>query len=232
MRCIKMSGRAATVAAVTLTAGCLMTLVFSDVRGAAPASRPATPPMPPAQGTGNPTSQPALPPGHPGMGAPGATGMPSGHPSSKPKTAVIGAPGRPIERKPTPVKLVRVRAYHRVFHDFVEEQIIPMYKEFDVGDTDYTGEIVEYIPDFAMNLETHAIFTRSQEPKNPALRILVKQKGVPQDTTWALLNMPPHFAKKSLLAFKIMRLEIKGYKPIVAPDTTATGAPAPGAQKS
>lgn len=230
MKRMMRSGRAQSVAAITMTAGLLLTLASAAVRGATPASQPAP------RAPGGPTSQPALPPGHPGSGVPGMPEMPSGHPGTggKPSTPVPGLPGRPIERKPTNVKSVLLRSYHRVFHDFVEDETVTMYKEFTVGDTDYTAEVVEYIPDFAMDLKDHKIFSRSDEPKNPALRILVKQKGVPQDTTWALLNMPPHFAKKSLLAFKILRLDIKGHKPILAPEPAApkSDAPAAGGQKS
>lgn len=214
MKRMQRQGRPATVAAFTLALGILAGMVAGDARSAgAPTSQPA----------GGATSRPALPTGHPGAAA-------------KPATPVVGAPGRPIDRsKPTPVKSLSLRAFHRVFHDFAEDETVPMFKEFGVGDTDFTAEVVEFLPDFFMDLKTHAVSSRSDEPKNPAIRVLVRQKGVPQDTTWAMLNLPPHFARKSMLAFQILRIDLKGRKPILAPEPKkpdASNATPGGASKS
>jgi hypothetical protein len=72
-----------------------------------------------------------------------------------------------------------------------------------------------------MALKSGKVFSRSNEPKNPAFQIIVRQKKVVQDTSWAFLNMPPHFGMKSLLAFKVVRIDFVGAPPIVA-DTTQT----------
>lgn len=109
---------------------------------------------------------------------------------------------------------------HRVFHDFRDLQRVKLKRDFILGDTDYTARVVEYVPDFTMDLTSHKITSRSNQPHNPALRIVVLQKGVPQDTTWALLKMPPHFARKSFFAFQIVRLDFQDGPPILA-DTTA-----------
>jgi len=111
---------------------------------------------------------------------------------------------------------------------------VQLRKEFRVGDTEYTGTIVDYVPDFAMALSGKGkkaiggkVTTRSQEPNNPAFKIVVKSKGTPTDTTWAMVNMPPHFARKSMLAFRVLRIEFANHPPVVSPDTTdaPTGAP-------
>ena len=96
-----------------------------------------------------------------------------------------------------------------------------MNQSFRIGDTDYSARVVQYVSDFAMDMKTRKVVSRSSEPNNPALRIIVRLKGQPQDTTWALLHMPPHFARNSLLAFKVMRIEFAGRGPLLNPDTTA-----------
>ena len=114
---------------------------------------------------------------------------------------------------------------HRVFADFFEVDSVRVKEEFPVGDTPYTARVVEFVPDFAMNLKTHKVISRSSEPRNPAFRIIVREQGVPQDTTWAFINMPPHFARKSLLAFFIVRIDFKNRPPMWAGDSTATRVP-------
>jgi hypothetical protein len=127
---------------------------------------------------------------------------------------------------PARVKSVTLRVRHRVFPGFKEDHRIALKKDFAIGDTDYTARVVEYVPDFAMGMESKKVFSRSNEPNNPAFRIIVRMKGQPQDTTWALLNMPPHYTRKSLLAFKVMRIDFMDHPAIVNPDTAET-APKP-----
>ena len=64
-----------------------------------------------------------------------------------------------------------------------------------MGDTEYTARVVEFVPDFTMDLKTRKVTSRGTEPKNPAFKIIVKKNNVPTDTTWAFFNMPPHFAR-------------------------------------
>lgn len=123
------------------------------------------------------------------------------------------------------VKSVTLGIRHRVFQNFSELQTVAPRKEFPVGDTEYSARIVRYIPDFAMDLNTKKIVSRSNEPRNPAFEIVVREKKVPQDTVWAFLNMPPHFARKSMLAFKIARIDFVGRASIVADTTRAAAAP-------
>jgi hypothetical protein len=110
-----------------------------------------------------------------------------------------------------------------------ERQVRPR-EVFQVGDTDYSAQIVRFVPDFAMNLKTGKIATRTPLPNNPAFQIIVKEKHVPQDTTWAFLNSPPHFARKSMLAFQILRIDFKNHEPVVRQDSVAV-SPAASAAK-
>jgi hypothetical protein len=126
---------------------------------------------------------------------------------------------------------------HRVFHDFRDAQTVKLNQDFILGDTDYSGRVVRYVPDFSMNLETRQITSMSEQPNNPAFQIIVRKKGVPQDTTWALFRMPPHFARKSFFGFQVVRVDFVDHAPMVAdtaaarraahPDTAHTAAPAP-----
>ena len=129
-----------------------------------------------------------------------------------------GAPGSPGAARVATVTLV---IGHRVFPDFVDHQKVKLNQDFQVGDTDYTARIVQYVPDFAMDMNSRKILTRSPEPKNPAFKIIVKQKKVPQDTTWAMLHMLPHYTKKSMLAFRVDRIDFIGHAPIIRSDSTS-----------
>lgn len=214
-------------AAAVVAAGGLVLIPIGACSGAAPASQPAVPTAPAsphgAGMRGSPHSGGLAMPPHGGA----ATSQPAGGAVS----ALPPAPVRPILRGTTPVRKVTLRAFHRVFHDFVDDNATTLYTEFPIGDTEYTAEVVEYVPDFALNLKTREVLSRSTEPRNPAVRVLVLQKGVPQDTVWAMLSMPPHFARNSLLAFQIRRLELKNHAPIVAPETPAPPAPNSVGQK-
>ena len=140
--------------------------------------------------------------------------------------------GAAASHGPPQVESVVFVITHRVFPDFFEVDSVRLKEEFRVGDTDYSARAVEFIPDFAYDLKAHKALSRSQEPLNPAFRIIVKQKGVPKDTTWAFLNMPPHFARTSLLAFQIARIDFRGRPPMMTGDSTASRVPRPPAADS
>lgn len=135
-------------------------------------------------------------------------------------SATAAAPGRAPQ-----IKSVVLAARHRVFPDFLEVDSVLVKQEYRVGDTPYSAQVVEFVPDFAMDLKTRKVFSRSPEPRNPAFRIIVREKGVPQDTTWAFINMPPHFGRKSLLAFFIVRIDFKDRPSMWADDSLATRVP-------
>jgi len=116
---------------------------------------------------------------------------------------------------------VTLHIFHRVFPNFHDQVRARLQQEFRVGDSEYTGTIVEFVPDFTMSLKTHRITTRSQEPLNPAWRIVVRKNGVPQDTTWAFLNMAPHFARRSLIGFIATRVTFENHAPVASRDSLA-----------
>lgn len=125
------------------------------------------------------------------------------------------------------VKSVTVGIGNRVFTEFYDEVTARLNEEFPVGDSDYTATVTEFVPDFMLDMKTRKVVSRSNEPKNPALHILVRKGGAPNDTTWAFLNMPPHFGRHSMLAFKILRVEFENRAPLVAARDTTKAAPKP-----
>ncbi|MFM7231748.1 MAG: hypothetical protein ACKO3S_07170 [bacterium] len=113
---------------------------------------------------------------------------------------------------------------HRAFVDFRDRVEVALDEEFQVGDTDYSAKVVEFQPDFAMDLESRTVMSRSNEPRNPAARVLVWRNGAPNDTSWAFLKMPPHFGRRSMLAFQLKRVTFRNHAPVEA-DSAALAAP-------
>jgi hypothetical protein len=142
---------------------------------------------------------------------------------------MAAAPGqaRPVSAAKAPrVETVTLSIRHRVFHDFHDLQSVRIGQKFLLGDTDYDARVVQYVPDFEMDLASRKVVSRSGQPNNPAFRIIVRKGDVPQDTAWAFLNMPPHFGRRSYFAFHVVRIDFSGHAPMVA-DTVAISAPAP-----
>jgi hypothetical protein len=121
------------------------------------------------------------------------------------------------------VKQVTLLVRHRVFQTFAEQITTRLGEPFPISDTEYSATVDRYVPDFAMDIKTGRVISRTAETNNPAVRVIIRQKGVGQDTTWALLDMPPHFGRKSMLAFQLTRLEYTSGKPIVAKTAAPTG---------
>jgi len=148
--------------------------------------------------------------------------------ASDPKPAASGT--APAAKPSTPtakpgagpkLKTVTLAIRHRVFHEFADQQAVVLNKDFPVGDTEFTARVVQYVPDFAMDLSTGKVVSRTQEPRNPAFRIVVRQGKDYRDTTWAMLSLPPHFARNSYLAFKVMRIDFVGREALVADSAQA-----------
>jgi hypothetical protein len=124
--------------------------------------------------------------------------------------------------KPLKVKTVTVLMGHRLYPDFHDLQTVPLGKDFPVGETDYVARVIEFVPDFAIDGSTHKVVSRSNVPRNPACRIIVREKGVPKDTSWAFVNFPPHFSRRALISFRVVRVDFyKAPSISVEPDTTA-----------
>jgi hypothetical protein len=110
---------------------------------------------------------------------------------------------------------------HRVFHDFSDRQMVKLNQDFLLGDTEFSARVVQYVPDFQMDLQRHKIFSLSDQPNNPAFKIIVRKGRAPQDTTWAFLKSPPHFGARSYFAFQVLRIDFADRPPLAADTTVA-----------
>jgi hypothetical protein len=136
--------------------------------------------------------------------------------------AMGAAPASKVER--LRIRSLTLGIGHRVFTDFYDEVTVRLNEEFRVGDSEFTGKAVEFLPDFAIGMKSKRVYSASNEPRNPAFRIVVRKDGAPHDTSWAFLDMPPHFSRRSMLAFKLLRVEFENHAPIAARrDSAATG---------
>lgn len=139
------------------------------------------------------------------------------------RTAAVLAVGlAALAAAPAPkLKSVTIAIRNRVFHEFEDQQTVVQGKSFIIGDTDFSAKVVQFVPDFAMDLSNGKVISRSPEPRNPAFKLIVSEKGKPQDTTWAMMSLPPHFTRRSFLAFKVMRIDFVGRQPIVVDSVKA-----------
>ena len=141
------------------------------------------------------------------------------------------APPSPVQPPSTPsatskvarlkFQTVTLHVFHRAFENFHDQVEAKIGQEFRIGDSNYTGIVTDFVPDFMMDLKTRKVTTRGNAPNNPAVRIVVRRGGQPQDTTWAFLNMPPHFAKKSHVAFLATKVSFENHEPVHSRDSLA-----------
>lgn len=111
--------------------------------------------------------------------------------------------------RPAPTHIT-VAITHRVFVDFHDTMTVAMNERRVVGDTEYTFELVEFYPDFAIDTN-NAVTSVTDDPKNPAFKVAVYEKEEKADDTWAFYGIDiPHFGRKSYLAFKVLGFEYRG----------------------
>lgn len=135
--------------------------------------------------------------------------------------AKTSAAPAPVATVAAPTETLRVdrctlTVGHRVFTDFRDRIEVPLHDEVVIGDSDWSAEVVEFQPDFTMDLATRQVGSRSLAPRNPAVRVIVSKGGTPQDTSWAFLKMPPHFGRRSMLAFQLTRVTFTNHAPVEA----------------
>ncbi len=117
------------------------------------------------------------------------------------------------------VKKVFLGISHRAFADFHDEVAVKVGEDFTVGSTNYSARVLRFEPDFVIEMGTRQVHSKSNNPDNPAFQIATFENGAPHDTSWAFLNFPPHFAKKSLLAFQVLRIEFENHAPVMPKPT-------------
>jgi hypothetical protein len=76
--------------------------------------------------------------------------------------------------------------------------------------------VIQYLPDFQMDLERRRAFSLTDQPRNPAFRVVVFKNRAPHDTSWAFLKSPPHYGVRSYFAFQVLRIDFTGRAPLIA----------------
>lgn len=120
---------------------------------------------------------------------------------------------------------------HRAFTDFRDRVTVKPNETFRVGDSEYSAKVVEFQPDFTMDLKNRKVTSRSQDPRNPAAKVYVWKNGAIDDTSWAFLNMPPHYGRHSMLAFQLTRVEFENHAAVGTPKDSASATTAAGGQR-
>lgn len=62
-------------------------------------------------------------------------------------------------------------------------------KRHDLGKSGYSLEVIEYIPDFVMDTKENQVYTRSNEPNNPALKVKIDGPNGTEER-WAFAKFP------------------------------------------
>lgn len=98
---------------------------------------------------------------------------------------------------------VVLRVNHRIYTKFDEVQEVRPGEEFQIGDTDFSARIVDFVPDFAIEGQSGKVFSRSDQPNNPAIQIEIYEDGQKLETTWAFARGrgAPHYSREAMLLF-------------------------------
>jgi len=107
-----------------------------------------------------------------------------------------------------PLTWVELRVKHRLYPNFQEIHRVKPKEFFEIGDTDYRGKVVRFLPDFAID-DSGRIFSKTDEPNNPAVLVEVWLKNKKVDEIWAFKEgLIPHFKASSTLQFVIVDLKV------------------------
>jgi hypothetical protein len=124
------------------------------------------------------------------------------------------APAIPADEPASPVytaSAIRVAISHRVFVSFADTVTVDMHERRVVGDTEFSFEVVEFYPDFAIMDSTRAFVSVTAEPHNPAFKIRIYENEEQSEDTWAFFGVDiPHYGRNSYLAFKVLGFEYRG----------------------
>jgi len=109
------------------------------------------------------------------------------------------------------VSSITVRVTHLLYPDFVEIHKIKMHEKFQVGDTDLSAGIVEFVPDFSIDTLTKKVVSLSPELNNPAFKVYVVQGKEKKEEGWAFFKTSvPHYTRQTRLRFEILEFKYKG----------------------
>ena len=108
---------------------------------------------------------------------------------------------------------VTLKVGHRLYPDFTEELTVELNERFAISDEGFEAVITRHLPDFAIQIKDgeKKIFSKSIEPNNPALWIVVYEDSVAVDSVWAFsVKGAPHYSRTSYIFFEILGMEYPG----------------------
>jgi hypothetical protein len=105
----------------------------------------------------------------------------------------------------------KIASSHMIYPEYYEEFKVKLGQRFQISDTDYSAEVIDFIPDFTMVTATGKIYSLSDNYNNPAIKIVLYKNSEKVDELWAFQKIQaPHFSKNSMLGFKLIDFKIKG----------------------
>lgn len=109
------------------------------------------------------------------------------------------------------VNSITVRVTHLLYPDFVEIHKAKMHEKFQIGDSDLSAAMVEFVPDFSIDTLTKKVVSLSPELNNPAFKVYVVQGKEKKEEAWAFFKTSiPHFTRQTGLRFEILEFKYKG----------------------
>jgi cytochrome c biogenesis protein len=78
----------------------------------------------------------------------------------------------------------------KVHRKFIGRFSLDWNKAMPVPGTPYTLKVVRYVSDFAFDPKTGSVFTQSEMPKNPAVRLEISENGKVIGTPWLFYKFP------------------------------------------
>ena len=121
-------------------------------------------------------------------------------------------PGAPTILQDQDPMVVTVVVRHRVAAAFADtiEAVCGTGEQYWIGDTEYSLEIVRFLPDFGIN-EAGDIIERSTEAHNPSCEVVIYKDGVEEDRIWSFFGTgAPHFRRESILAVDLVAIPWHG----------------------
>ena len=110
----------------------------------------------------------------------------------------------------SPVQELTIAVKHRAHLGYYEEFQVKMGQRFQLSDTEYYAQAVDFVPDFAIRLSDKKVFSRSDSLNNPAVKLIVYRGNHKLEEVWAFQKVEaPHFSPQSMLGFKLLDFKIK-----------------------
>ena len=102
-----------------------------------------------------------------------------------------------------------IRVRHISDYKAYEDHRVGVNEPFYLADTEYQAEVKRFVPDFAINLKTKEVISRSDKPLNPAVKLAVSFQNQLLYETWSLYQNPlPHAVHDPGYYFQLINYEI------------------------